>query len=135
MHWYCALKTHLTHKFIRKCKNSCDIHSFIGSYFIRQNIHPCVKRVFNAWYSCVKCTNLWMNEFHTIFILNSSHGKFAKYLLLWFALKTQVSINSQPKSKTFVIACKASSYGSYWKKPKLNKQTFIYSHHIDHIIS
>jgi len=81
MHWYCALKTRLTHKFIRKCKNSCDIHAFIGLYFICQNIHPCVKRVFNAWYLCVKFTNLWMNEFHKFFILNSSHGKFAKYLL------------------------------------------------------
>jgi hypothetical protein len=78
-----------------------------------------------------------MNEFHKFFILNSSYGKFVKYLLLWFALRTQVSINSQPKSKTFAIASKASSYDSYWKKPKLNKQTLIYSHHIDihHIIS
>ncbi len=68
----------------KKMWNLRDIHSFISSYFIHQNNYPCVKHVFNAWYSCVKCTNLWMNEFHTIFIVNSSHVKFVKYLLLWF---------------------------------------------------
>jgi hypothetical protein len=35
-----------------------------------------VKRVFNAWCSFEKCTNLWMNELCTIFIINSSHVKF-----------------------------------------------------------
>jgi hypothetical protein len=60
----------------RKMKNLCDNHSFIGSYFIHQHIYPCVKHVFNAWYLCAKCTNLWMNELYTIFIINSSHVKF-----------------------------------------------------------
>jgi hypothetical protein len=54
-----------------KMQNLCDIHSFIGSYFIHQHINPCLKCVFSAWYSCKKCTNLWMNELLTIFIINS----------------------------------------------------------------
>jgi hypothetical protein len=60
----------------RKMQNSCDIHLFIGSYFIRQYIYPCVKCVFNAWYFCLNCMNLWMNKLHMIFIINSSHAKF-----------------------------------------------------------
>ncbi len=59
-----------------KMQNMCDIHTFIGSYFIHQHIYACVKHAFNTWYSCIKCTNLWMNEFHTIFIINVSHAKF-----------------------------------------------------------
>jgi hypothetical protein len=58
----------------KKMRNQCDIHSFINSYFICQHIYPCVKRVFNAWYLCVKCMNLWMNDLHTTFIINSSHA-------------------------------------------------------------
>ncbi len=46
-----------------KMQNSCDICSFISWYFICQHIYLCVKCVFNAWYSCVICMNLWMNEF------------------------------------------------------------------------
>jgi hypothetical protein len=57
-------------------RNLCDIRSFIGSYFICQHIYPCVKYVFNTWYSCVKCKNLWMDELCTIFIINLSHVKF-----------------------------------------------------------
>ncbi len=57
-----------------------DIRSFIGSYFICQHIYLCVKRVFNAWYLCKKCTNLWMNELHMIFIINSLHAKFVMYV-------------------------------------------------------
>jgi hypothetical protein len=59
-----------------KMQNSCDICSFIGLYFIHQNIYPYVKHVFNAWYWCVKCTNLWMNKFDMIFIINLLHVKF-----------------------------------------------------------
>jgi hypothetical protein len=62
-------------------KNPSDIRSFIGSYFIYQHIYPCVKLIFNAWYSCKNCTNLWMNELHTIFIINSSHAKFVRCYL------------------------------------------------------
>jgi hypothetical protein len=32
--------------------------------------------VFNTWYLCVKCTNLWMNKFYTIFTINLSYVKF-----------------------------------------------------------
>ncbi len=60
----------------KKMQNSCDIHSFINSYFIRQANYSCVKHVFNAWYSCMKCMNLWMNKLYTIFIINSLHVKF-----------------------------------------------------------
>jgi hypothetical protein len=56
-----------------KMQNQCDIHLFISLYFIRQHIYMCVKRLFNTWYSCVKCTNLWMDK---IFTINSSHAKF-----------------------------------------------------------
>ncbi len=46
----------------KKMQNLCDICSFIGLYFIHQHIHPCVKRVFNAWYLYAKCANYkWMN--------------------------------------------------------------------------
>jgi hypothetical protein len=69
----------------RRMKNLGDNHSFIGSYFIHQHIYPCVEHVFNAWYLCVKCTNLWMNEFYTIFIINSLHVKFVMLLNNCFA--------------------------------------------------
>jgi hypothetical protein len=59
-----------------KMWNSCDIHSFTSLYFTHQHIYLCVKCVFDAWYSFVKWTNPWMNELHTIFIINSSHAKF-----------------------------------------------------------
>jgi hypothetical protein len=59
-----------------KMQNSCDIFSFIGSYFIHQHNYPYAKHVFNAWYSCVKCTNLWMNKLCMIFIINLLHVKF-----------------------------------------------------------
>jgi len=74
----------------RKMQNSYDNHSFIGSYFIRQHIYPCVKCVFNTWYSCAKCTNIWMNELRTIFIFNLSHVKF-------------VMIQQSPKKKGLVL--------------------------------
>ncbi len=69
---------------IERCE-ICVICSFIGSYFIHQHIYPCVKFVFNTWYSCVKCTKLWMNKFCMIFIINSSHVKFVMNAmpLLW----------------------------------------------------
>jgi hypothetical protein len=53
------------------------ICSFIGLYFICQRIYSCFEHVFNAWYLCVKCTNLWMNELRAIFIINLSPIKFA----------------------------------------------------------
>jgi hypothetical protein len=56
-------------------RNPCDICSFKGSYFICWHIYVCVKCVFNAWYSCEKCTNLRMNELCTIFIIYSSQVK------------------------------------------------------------
>jgi hypothetical protein len=70
MHW-----KHIWHIY-KKMRNSCDICSLIGSYFIHQNIYLCVKSVFNTWYSCIKCTNLWMNKFCMIFIINLLHVKF-----------------------------------------------------------
>jgi hypothetical protein len=60
----------------RKMWNLCDIHSFIGLYFIHQHIYMCVKCVFNALYLCVQCMNLWINELCTIFIINSLYVKF-----------------------------------------------------------
>ncbi len=63
-------------------QNSYDICSFINSYFIRQHIYPCVKCVFNTWYSCVKCTNPWMNKLRMIFIINLLHGKFLINMML-----------------------------------------------------
>ncbi len=53
----------------KKMWNLCDICSFISSHFICQYIYRCVKCVFNAWYSCVKCTNLWMDKLCTISLL------------------------------------------------------------------
>jgi hypothetical protein len=78
VHW-----KHIWHIFIRRCKIYVTfIHSFIGLYFICQHIYPCIKCVFNVWYSCVKCMHLWMDEFHTIFIINLSHVKFWWFLFV-----------------------------------------------------
>ncbi len=33
-------------------------------------LYICVKHVFNTWYLCMKCMDLWMNEFCTISLLN-----------------------------------------------------------------
>jgi hypothetical protein len=49
---------------------------FIGLYFIHQQIYSYVKHVFNAWYLCLNCMNLWINELHMVFIINSSQAKF-----------------------------------------------------------
>ncbi len=76
--WYWALKIHLTHRFVGRWGNLRDIFSFIVSYFICWHIYSCVKRLFNAWYSCVKCMNLWMKEVCTIFIINLFHTKFVR---------------------------------------------------------
>jgi len=66
-----------------KMWNLCEIHSFIGSYFIQQYVYSCMKCVFNAWYLFVKYTNLWMDEFCMIFIINSLHDvKFEMNTLL-----------------------------------------------------
>jgi hypothetical protein len=59
VHW-----KHIWHTYLLENVKFMWIHSFIGSYFIHQHIFPCVKHVFNAWYSYVKCTNLWMDELH-----------------------------------------------------------------------
>jgi len=63
----------------KKMKILCDILSFICFYFIRQHIYSCVKCVFNTWYLCVKCTNIWMKFFCMIFIINSLNAK----LVMW----------------------------------------------------
>jgi hypothetical protein len=60
----------------RKMRNLYDIYSFIGLCFICWHIYLCVKSVFNTWYLCLKWINLWMNKFHTNFIINLSHAKF-----------------------------------------------------------
>jgi hypothetical protein len=67
-----------------KMQNLCDICSITSSYFIHQHIYLCVKHVFNTWYSCIKCTNLRMNEFQKIFMW--WHAKFVMNTLLkiWF---------------------------------------------------
>lgn len=44
MHWKHVSHTNL----LKDVKAMHDICSFIGWYFIRQHIYPCVKRVFNA---------------------------------------------------------------------------------------
>jgi hypothetical protein len=55
-------------------------HSFIHRFvFYLSHIYSCVKHVFNIWYLCAKCTNLWMNELCTISIINLSHVKFVMY--------------------------------------------------------
>jgi hypothetical protein len=62
---------------------------FVGHLFIHRfvlhcrHIYLCVKCVFNAWHSCIKCMNLWMNELHIVFIINSSHVKFVMNHLRW----------------------------------------------------
>jgi len=69
-----------------KMQNLCDIRSFINLYFICQHIYLCVKHVLNTWYSCIKCTNLCMNEFQKIFIWR--HVKFVMNTLFKIWLKT-----------------------------------------------
>jgi hypothetical protein len=95
--------------------NSCDIFSFICSFHPSTNyLH--VKCVFNTWYSCVKCTNLWMNKFHMIFIINSSHGKFVmiisyswlptkiyhKNLMIWIFFQNMANLGFFFSWKSFV---------------------------------
>ncbi len=75
-HIYITITNTFDAKIYKKMRNSCDICSFICSYFICQHFYSCVKCVFNVWYSCVKCINPWINELCTIFIINSSHVKF-----------------------------------------------------------
>jgi len=83
----CIENTYET-RIYQKMPNPCDICSFIGLYFIYQHIFFCVKRIFNTWYSCVKWTNLWMNEFCMIFIIISSHAKFVTTILISLLLTT-----------------------------------------------
>jgi hypothetical protein len=63
----------------------CDIHSF--------HIYLYVKYIFNAWYSYVQYMNLWINELHMIFIINSSHAKFVMKLKCEFVSY----LHSRPK--------------------------------------
>jgi hypothetical protein len=56
----------LRHRFIKRCEIRVK---FIDLYFIHQHIYSCVKHVFNTWYLCEKCTNLWMNELCIISLL------------------------------------------------------------------
>jgi hypothetical protein len=51
-------------------------HSFIHRFVFPSSNLSCVKRIFNAWCSCIKCTNVWMNKLHMIFIIILSHAKF-----------------------------------------------------------
>ncbi len=83
-----------------KIQNLCDIHSFISSYFIYQHIYPCVKCVFNAWYLCVKCINLWMNKLCMIFIINLSHAKFVMQIKKW---KTKVKAKAKKKIQMILL--------------------------------
>jgi len=71
----CIENTFITQMY-RKMRNLFDICLFISSYFICQHIYFYVIFVFNAWYSYVKHTNVWTNEFCMIFIINFSHVKF-----------------------------------------------------------
>ncbi len=66
-------------------QKSCDIRSFIGSYFIYQHIYFCVKHVFNTWYSHV---NVWTYEW-TNFIA-------------WFWLLIQCMLNLWCKFHKFI---------------------------------
>jgi hypothetical protein len=66
-------------------QKSCDIRSFIGSYFIYQHIYFCVKHVFNTWYSHV---NVWTYEW-TNFIA-------------WFSLLIQCMLNLWRKFHKFI---------------------------------
>jgi hypothetical protein len=50
---FCALISCIENTFgtqiYKKMWNTCDVYSFINSYFIRQHIYLYVKHVFNAW--------------------------------------------------------------------------------------
>ncbi len=72
VHW-----KYIWHTYFLKYTKKFMWHSFIHWFVLFcQHIYPYIKHVFNAWYSCVKCTNLWMNEFCMIFIINLLHVKF-----------------------------------------------------------
>jgi hypothetical protein len=126
MHWYCALKARLTHKFIGKC----EIHVIFihGSYVICQNIYSCVK-----W---INCMNEWISHnFHCKFIackINEVH------VIVIYGLRTQVSPSIHNQNPTPLrLLPRHPLMTPIGRKPKLNKQTFIYSQHINinHIIS
>jgi len=70
----------------RKMRNLCDVHLFIRSYFIHQQIYLYVKHVFNAWHSCINCIDLWMNKLYIIFIINLSHVKFVMYVEMFWMI-------------------------------------------------
>ncbi len=90
-----------------KIQNMCEVRSFIGVYFICQHIYLYVKHVFNAWYLCVKCMNLWMNVLHTTFIINSSHVKFVmnvtKILEVGFCCCHNIQIIMHIYHQSFVL--------------------------------
>jgi hypothetical protein len=61
-------------KIYQKIQNLCNIRSFINLYYIHQHIYLCAKCVFNTIFMW-KCTNLWMEKLHIIFIINSLNFK------------------------------------------------------------
>jgi hypothetical protein len=97
--------------------NLSDIHSFIGSYFIHQHIYLYVKHVFNIWYSCVKCTNLWMKFFCTIFII-LLHVKFLVSKNIF------VKIVFELNSYDFFLQIKVFSFHSWMT------QIYLYNHYV-----
>jgi hypothetical protein len=87
-------------------------HSFIGLYFIHQHNYMCVKHVFNAWYSYVKCTNLWMNELCMIFVISASHAKF----VINMVVSSSISQSSSSHSNTLQML--KSIQIKKWQPPK-----------------
>jgi hypothetical protein len=79
MHW-----KHVWH--INKCVKRIiyDIMNGQTSYHF---IYLCVTYVFNAWYLCMKCTNLRMNKLCTIFSMKSSNVNFVMNFFLHITFK------------------------------------------------
>jgi len=124
----------------KKIWNLCDIHSFIGLYFIYQHIRMYFKHVFNTWNSYVKFMNLWMDKLLMIFIINSLHIKFMmlklyilhylKFLPLWLLLNYNY-YNYPLWFWSKVLVKHLLGINKYVISPKLNVKVSIFKFKMD----
>jgi len=88
-------------------------HLFIYRFVLHLSTHlSSVTHVFNARYSCVKCTNLWMNELCMVFVINASHAKFLINMVVNFSLSQSSSSHSNTLQMLKSIQIKI------WQPPK-----------------
>jgi hypothetical protein len=107
-------------------QNVCEFIHFISLYFTHKHINLCVKYILNAWYSCVQYMNLWMNELHMIFIINSLHVKFVmKFKFEFFSYLHSHTKDS--KIVTFQFPKWENPFGSVGNVFESHKTFHVYS--------